>query len=139
MILLARLLIGLSVVLDTVLSIFVFMLFARVIISWLNADPYNPIVQFVMRATDPVINPVRRRVKPVGMLDLSPLIVLLVIYFLQATVVGALKDYGERIRWKALQSFNHHYQHIDLAQLGSLDTFERRAKLELLPRATYLS
>lgn len=54
----------------------------RVLMSWIpNLDPYNPIVRLIYQLTDPILEPARRLIPPIGGLDLSPLIVLLLIDF----------------------------------------------------------
>jgi YggT family protein len=69
--------------LDLVLIVYMWVIIARAVVSWVNPDPYNPIVRFLYRATEPVLRPVRERL-PIAMgLDFSPMVVLLVLYFLQ--------------------------------------------------------
>lgn len=86
-----------AMVLNSVLEIYFWIVFVRVLISWVNPDPYNPIVQFLQRATDPVLNRVRRVIPPLGGLDFSPVLVLLAIKFLQISVVGSLMQYAHRM------------------------------------------
>ena len=76
---------------DLVLVAYMWIIIARAIISWVNPDPYNPIVRFLYRVTEPVLRPVRRRLPTMQMgLDLSPMIVLLAIYFLKEFLVPVL-------------------------------------------------
>lgn len=90
-------LLGLATVLDYALSFYSWIIIARALISWVNPDPWNPIVQFLMRATEPILAPVRRRVG-LGMgIDLSPLIVLAAIWFMQIAVVQSIKDIAVRM------------------------------------------
>jgi YggT family protein len=70
---------------------------ARALISWVNPDPWNPIVQFLQRVTEPVLYPIRRRVGFAMGIDLSPIIALLVIIFLQVALVQSLKDLAFRM------------------------------------------
>jgi YggT family protein len=71
----------------------------RVLISWVNADPYSPIVRFLYVATDPILAPVRRAL-PVyaGGLDLSPVIVWIGIVFFQRFLVQSLYDLAYAVR-----------------------------------------
>jgi YggT family protein len=62
----------------------------RALISWVNPDPWNPIVQFLNRITEPVLRPVRRWLPTTG-IDISPLIVCLVIEVVRRFVVGVLE------------------------------------------------
>lgn len=98
MIFLGNLLMGLASVLNLFLGIFLILIIARAIISWVSADPYNPIVRFINMSTDPLLRPIQRRIRPInGSLDLSPLILLAVIYFLQYVLVNNLQMYGARL------------------------------------------
>ena len=76
--------------LDKALDIYIYIIIGRAIISWVNADPYNPIVRFLYKATEPVLYRVRRIIPDMGGLDLSPLIVILAIYFVKAFIVKSL-------------------------------------------------
>ena len=85
--------------LDIVLQAYMFIIIARALISWVSPDPFNPIVRFLYRATEPVLRPIRRRMPMMSMgLDLSPMIVLLVIYFLRIFLVESLRDLGASLR-----------------------------------------
>ena len=90
-------LLGLATVLDYALSFYSWIIIARALISWVNPDPWNPIVQFLTRATEPILAPVRRRLG-LGMgIDLSPLIVIAAMWFLQIAVVQSIKDMAGRM------------------------------------------
>lgn len=70
---------------NPVLAIYGWIIIARALISWVNPDPYNPIVQFLGKITEPVLAPIKRII-PVQFsigIDLSPLIALLFIYMVQ--------------------------------------------------------
>ena len=85
-------------ILDMALNIYLWIIFARAILSWVNPDPYNPIVQFLYKVTEPVLNPIRKMM-PYGVgIDFSPLIVILVIYFMRSFVVKTLFDIAIRLR-----------------------------------------
>jgi YggT family protein len=77
-------------VIEILLNIYMWIIIARALISWVNPDPYNPIVSFLYRATEPLLYRVRRFIPDLGGLDLSPLIVILVIYFLKEFVVRSI-------------------------------------------------
>jgi YggT family protein len=86
-------------VLDYLLWAYVWILFGRVVVSWVNADPYNLIVRFLYNATEPVLMRIRR-ILPVyaGGFDLSPLIAWIVILFLQRFLVHSLYDLAYTLR-----------------------------------------
>ncbi len=76
---------------NLVLIAYMWIIIARAIISWVSPDPYNPIVRFLYRVTEPVLRPIRYRLPTFAMgLDLSPMVVLLGIYFLQQFLVPVL-------------------------------------------------
>ncbi len=90
-------LLGLATVLDYALTIYTWVIIARALISWVNPDPWNPIVQFLTRATEPVLAPIRRRLGWGMGVDLSPLVVIVAIWFLQIAVVQSIKDFAVRM------------------------------------------
>jgi YggT family protein len=75
------------------LTIYKYVLIASVIISWVNADPYNPIVNFIYRITDPLLRRIRRYMPDTGMLDLSPIAAFALIYVLQIVVFDTAYQY----------------------------------------------
>jgi YggT family protein len=84
-----------ATVLDLALNIYMWLIIARALLSWVNPDPYNPIVRFLYNVTEPVLSFVRRRVPVVlGGFDLSPLLVILVIMFLRLFLVSTLRDWA---------------------------------------------
>ncbi|MGB2692500.1 MAG: YggT family protein [Thermodesulfobacteriota bacterium] len=88
---------GIAEVLNLFLTIYLYIIVARAIISWVSPSPYNPIVQFLYRATEPVLTYARRIIPPIGgTLDLSPLVVIAVIYFLKTFLVQSIADLATR-------------------------------------------
>ena len=85
-------------VLDTVLYIYMILIIARAVLSWVSPDPFNPIVRFIHNITEPVLYRVRSKL-PIsfGGIDLSPIIVILAIYFLQIWVVNSLAIYSQSL------------------------------------------
>ncbi|MFZ2087481.1 MAG: YggT family protein [Desulfobaccales bacterium] len=80
------------------LEIYMWLIIARAVLSWVNPDPYNPIVRFLYNVTEPVLSYLRRRFPVVyGGLDLSPLIILAAIIFLKVFLVGTLMSYSMRL------------------------------------------
>lgn len=98
MFLFANLLEGLAAVLNLVLTVYMWMIIARAVISWVNPDPYNPIVRFLYNSTDPVLERVRRLFPfSAGGIDFSPIVVFIVIIFLQRFLVQSLYDLARSI------------------------------------------
>lgn len=77
---------------------YIIIIFARVVISWVNADPYNPIVRFLIQATEPLLYRIRRFLPPLGGFDLSPMVLILAIIFLQTLIVPTLQQIGFNLR-----------------------------------------
>ncbi len=78
---------------DFVLTAYMWIILGRAVISWVNADPYNPIVRFLYEATEHVLSRIRRFVPlSFGGLDFSPMILILGIMFIQSFVVQTLKQ-----------------------------------------------
>ena len=93
MFVLGNLLTALASVIGLILNLYMWVIIARAVISWVNPDPYNPIVRFLYSVTDPVLLALRRRLPLYfGGIDFSPIIVILVIMFLQRFVVASLHD-----------------------------------------------
>ena len=89
---------ALASILDLALTIYMWVIIARALLSWVNPDPFNPIVQFLYKITEPVLSWVRARVPVVfGGLDLAPLLVLLAIIFLQRFLVATLFELARRL------------------------------------------
>jgi len=92
-----NLLAAIAKVLDVVLSIFMWIVIARAILSWVSPDPYNPIVRFIHNITEPVLNQIRKRLPlNFGGIDFSPILVLLAVIFIQQFVVQSLYDLALR-------------------------------------------
>jgi YggT family protein len=97
-IILGNLLGAVALVLRIVLNFYMWLVIGRVIISWVNADPHNPIVRFLYNATEPVLYRVRRVLPQIGAgLDLSPMVVILGLYFLERFLVVSLYQLADRI------------------------------------------
>ncbi len=71
---------ALAKIVDIVLTLLYWLILFRALISWVNPDPFNPIVQFLHRMTEPILQPVRRRL-PAMAIDISPIVVFLFIIF----------------------------------------------------------
>ena len=84
-------------VIDIGLSLYMWIIVGRAVISWVNPDPYNPIVRFLTSATEPILYPIRRRLPMLGGIDFSPIIAILVIIFLQSFLVQSLAQLAVRL------------------------------------------
>jgi YggT family protein len=86
---------ALAQVVNIALNTYMWIIIIRAVLSWVNPDPYNPIVRFIYRITEPVLRPIRNFLPTYQIgLDLSPMIAILAIYFLQMFLVPVLRDMG---------------------------------------------
>jgi len=92
-------LVAVARLLGLALTVYLFIIIARALISWVSPDPFNPLVRFLHRVTEPVLRPIRHRLPMTGIgLDLSPMIVILVIYFVKWFLVESLTDLAVSVR-----------------------------------------
>ncbi|QAR34480.1 YggT family protein [Geovibrio thiophilus] len=80
---------SIKVLLD-LLGIFTWLIIIRALMSWVSPDPRNPVVQFVIAMTEPVMEPFRKIIPPLGFMDISPIILLIVIYFARMMLVSLI-------------------------------------------------
>jgi YggT family protein len=86
-------------ILDIALSLYMWIIVIRALLSWVNPDPYNPIVRLLYQVTEPLMAFVRRRIPLHGMgIDFSPMIILLAIVFLQSFLVPTLTEFSYSFR-----------------------------------------
>jgi len=88
--------VALARILDIVLNLYFWVIVIAALMSWVRPDPYNPIVRFLRSMTDPVFSRVRRWLPflTVSGFDLSPIVVLLAVQFLQMFLVPSLMRLG---------------------------------------------
>lgn len=99
MFVLGNIITGISTVLGVVLNIYMWVIIIRALISWVNPDPNNFIVQILQRVTEPVLRPIRKLVPSWKLgVDLSPLIAILIIMFLQVALVRTLERIGHSLQ-----------------------------------------
>jgi YggT family protein len=92
------LIVAIANILDYILGIYKWILLIVVLLSWVNPDPYNPIVRFLHSITEPVLRPIRRMIGfTFGPLDISPIIVFLIIMFLQSFLIRTLVKLGYQL------------------------------------------
>ncbi|MCG2713347.1 MAG: YggT family protein [Candidatus Omnitrophica bacterium] len=89
-------------ILGILLDIIYWLVLIRALVSWVNADPMNPIVQFLNKTTEPILEPVRRHL-PLNFrfgIDISPVIVILLIMFLRSFLIKSLFDLSIWVRFR---------------------------------------
>ena len=89
-----------AVLLGYLLKAYNIIVMVSVLVSWVSPDPFHPLIRFLRAMTEPVFDWIRRQVPfvMVGMMDLSPIVVFLGIWFLQMFLVGSLLDVAVRLR-----------------------------------------
>lgn len=98
MFIVSNFLVALAKILDIGLSLYMWIIIGRAVISWVNPDPYNPIVRFLTSATEPVLYPIRRKMPiHLGGIDFSPVLVIIAIIFLQTFLVQSLVQLATRL------------------------------------------
>ena len=86
-------------IIDIALTAYMWIIVIRAVLSWVDPDPYNPIVRFVELVTEPLLAPIRRWIPIRGMgIDFSPVIILLAIVFLQSFLVKTLIELSYQFR-----------------------------------------
>jgi len=94
----SNLLVAIGKILDIALNLYMWIIIGRAVISWVNPDPYNPIVRFLHSVTEPVLYPIRRRLPMnFGGFDFSPVIAILAIIFLQNFLIRTLYQIAARM------------------------------------------
>lgn len=89
------LLISIATILDYLLEFYKWVVIIAALLSWVNPDPYNPIVRFLHSVTEPVFRPIRRLIGyRLGPIDISPIIVILAIIFIQSFLVRTIIKVG---------------------------------------------
>jgi YggT family protein len=99
MFVLGNFIIAVAKIIDIALTAYMWIIVIRAVLSWVNPDPYNPIVRFINQITEPVMAPIRRWIPLRGMgIDFSPMIILLAIVFLQSFLVPSLMQLAYSFR-----------------------------------------
>jgi YggT family protein len=99
MFILANLLLAVGRILDILLTIYMWIVIISAIISWVNPDPYNPIVRFLHAVTEPVYRRIRRIIGfRLGIIDISPMIVILAIVFVKYFFIQSLIELAYKLK-----------------------------------------
>lgn len=85
---------ALASVVDILLSLLFYAVLIRALLSWVNPDPYNKVVQFIVKVTEPVMAPARRLIPPISGIDISAILVLVALDFGRRMLVGWLSSLG---------------------------------------------
>ncbi|OGW46255.1 MAG: hypothetical protein A2Y66_09020 [Nitrospirae bacterium RBG_13_41_22] len=92
-------LIAIAKILDILLSIYMWIIIISALLSWVNPDPYNPIVRFLHAVTEPVLRPIRRIIGfRLGVIDISPMVVILAILFVKSFLIQSLIEFAYKLK-----------------------------------------
>ena len=91
------LILSIGKLLEMAVYVFMFAVVARIIISWVNPHLYNPVTSLLASLTDFMMQPARRLIPPIGMLDLSPMVVFLLLGLILRLIVQPILDIGARM------------------------------------------
>lgn len=89
---------ALAQVLDILLRLYMWVIIIAALISWVNPDPYNPIVRFLYSVTDPVLSRIRRVIGISMGIDFSPIIAILAIMFIRYFVIRTMVELAGRLK-----------------------------------------
>ena len=95
----ANLLLAVASILNILLSAYMWIIIISSLISWVNPDPYNPIVKFLHAVTEPVLRPIRRIIgHRLGVIDISPMVVILAILFVKYFLIQSLIEFAYKLK-----------------------------------------
>ena len=75
---------------DLLFTVYIFVIIGRTFLSWVQVDPYNPVVEWIFRLTEPVLAPIRNLLPSTGTIDWSPTVALFLLIILRQIVVSFL-------------------------------------------------
>lgn len=70
-------------VINVAFTLYSFAIIARALLPWFNVNPYHPAMQFLFQITEPLLAPIRQNIPPLGGLDFSPMVALLILWFVE--------------------------------------------------------
>ena len=95
----ANLMLAIAHILDILLTVYMWIVIISALISWVNPDPYNPIVRFLKGITEPVYRPIRRVIGyRLGPIDISPMVVILAVIFIKYFFIGSLIELAYKLK-----------------------------------------
>lgn len=86
--------IGLTTVVNVAFSVYSWLIFARIILSWLRPNPYQPVIRFIYEVTEPFLSFFRRFIPPVGMIDFSPVVAFFALEVARRVLLELLRGLG---------------------------------------------
>jgi YggT family protein len=95
----ANLLLAVANILNILISAYMWIIIIASLISWVNPDPYNPIVRFLHTVTQPVLRPIRKIIGyRMGVIDISPMVVILALLFVKYFLIQSLIEFAYKLK-----------------------------------------
>ncbi|MDQ7786807.1 MAG: YggT family protein [Thermodesulfovibrionales bacterium] len=95
----ANLILAIAYIANTLLTVYMWIIIISALISWVNPDPYNPIVRFLYTVTDPVLRRIRKLIgSRLGVIDISPMIAILIILFVKYFLIQSLLEFAYKLK-----------------------------------------
>jgi YggT family protein len=95
----ANLLLAVANILNILISAYMWIIIISSLISWVNPDPYNPIVRFLHAVTQPVLRPIRKIIGyRLGVIDISPMVVILALLFVKYFLIQSLIEFAYKLK-----------------------------------------
>jgi YggT family protein len=76
---------------DWIFTLYALAILARSILSMLRIDPYHPVVNFLIQITEPLLAPLRRRIRPIGIWDITPMVALIIVWVAHLIVIQIIR------------------------------------------------
>jgi YggT family protein len=83
----------LLILIDWAFTLYNLAIIARALLPWFRINPYHPVMRFLIQITEPVLAPLRRHIRPVGGLDFTPMVALLILWIVKLIVVQLLRTF----------------------------------------------
>jgi YggT family protein len=93
---------ALSYLISTITDLYVAAILLRLLLQWVRADFYNPLSQFLVKVTNPVLVPARRIIPAIGKLDTASVVVMLLLEVLQLAIISQLTQPGFGVQFLLL-------------------------------------
>lgn len=78
------------VILAWILQLMALLILVRALLSWFNPDPRNPVVMLIYQVTEPILEPLRRIIPRIGMIDITPMVAMLILYFIASALLRGI-------------------------------------------------
>jgi len=97
--LIANFILAIAYIANTLLTVYMWIIIIASLISWVNPDPYNPIVRFLYSITEPVLSRIRKLIGfRLGIIDISPMIAILIILFVKYFLIQSLLEFAYKLK-----------------------------------------